>query len=63
MTPDGLPIYRRSPARPNAFACVCHSGVTLAAAHTQELARQIVAGSLSGLAASFDSARFDVQAA
>jgi glycine/D-amino acid oxidase-like deaminating enzyme len=33
LTPDGYPIYQRSETCPGAFAAVCHSGVTLAAAH------------------------------
>lgn len=35
MSPDGLPIYQRSPAHPGAFLVTCHSGITLAAAHAR----------------------------
>lgn len=37
MSPDGLPIYQRSPSHPGAFLVTCHSGVTLAAAHARLL--------------------------
>lgn len=63
MTPDGLPIYQQSSSYPGAFACVCHSGVTLAASHARILAPQIVDSSVAGLAKSFDMARLDVRAA
>jgi len=57
MTPDGFPAYAASSTHPGAFACACHSGVTLAAAHVRRVAPAIVAGDLSALA-SFDPARF-----
>lgn len=66
MTPDGFPAYAASPTHPGAFACACHSGVTLAAAHARLLAPAILAGDLSAFA-DFDPARFkdmrDVQPA
>ena len=37
MSPDGLPIYQRSPTLPGASLVTCHSGVTLAAAHARFL--------------------------
>jgi glycine/D-amino acid oxidase-like deaminating enzyme len=37
MTPDGLPIYQRSPDHPGAMLVTCHSGITLAAAHARIL--------------------------
>jgi glycine/D-amino acid oxidase-like deaminating enzyme len=37
LSPDGLPIYATSEECPGAFATICHSGVTLAAAHANEL--------------------------
>ncbi len=39
MSPDGLPIYQRSPTVPGAFLVTCHSGITLAAAHARLLPR------------------------
>jgi glycine/D-amino acid oxidase-like deaminating enzyme len=57
MTPDGLPAYAASATHPGAFACACHSGVTLAAAHVNRVAPAILAGDLSAFAA-FDPARF-----
>ena len=44
MTPDGLPIYDQSVSHPGAFAVACHSGVTLAANHAQEVAGWIADG-------------------
>lgn len=38
MSPDGHPIYDQSADCPGAFVVTCHSGVTLAAAHTLVLA-------------------------
>lgn len=35
MSPDGLPIYQHSRTMPGASLVTCHSGITLAAAHTQ----------------------------
>lgn len=63
MSPDGLPVYQQSASQPGAFACICHSGVTLAAIHAGELARQVAGGALTGQAAAFGSGRFDVRAA
>lgn len=37
MSPDGLPIYQRSPTQPGAFMVNCHSGITLGAAHARLL--------------------------
>lgn len=37
LTPDGLPIYQQSPDHPGAFLVTCHSGITLAAAHSRLL--------------------------
>lgn len=39
MSPDGLPIYDRSPTLPGVSLVTCHSGVTLAAAHAMLLPR------------------------
>lgn len=37
MSPDGLPIYHQSQTMPGAFLITCHSGITLAAAHSTNL--------------------------
>lgn len=34
MSPDGYPIYEESTSCPGAYVATCHSGVTLAAAHS-----------------------------
>ncbi len=47
MTPDGYPCYAESTTHPGAFVAVCHSGVTLSAAHASVLAPMILAGGLS----------------
>lgn len=39
MSPDGLPIYQRSPTLPGVSLVTCHSGITLAAAHALLLPR------------------------
>ncbi|MGN7882506.1 NAD(P)/FAD-dependent oxidoreductase [Ensifer sp. 22460] len=63
VTPDGYPIYEQSERFPGAFACACHSGVTLAANHALVLPRQISAGALSEDLSVFHSRRFHVPAA
>jgi hydrogen cyanide synthase HcnC len=62
MSPDGFPIYAQSPDHPGAFLVTCHSGVTLAAAHAQTLARGLRSGVLPAECAAFDVSRFDVLA-
>ncbi|MCG7585990.1 FAD-binding oxidoreductase [Photobacterium sp. OFAV2-7] len=34
ISPDGLPIYQQSSSHPGAYIVSCHSGITLAAAHS-----------------------------
>jgi len=63
MAPDGLPIYQESREHPGAFACTCHSGVTLAAAHALHYARYVAEGRLPRELDRFSAARFDVQSA
>lgn len=61
MTPDSYPVYAQSQEHPGVFVASCHSGVTLAAIHTQELAGLIAAGSLPETYKPFHHRRFDVQ--
>ncbi len=63
MSPDGFPIYEQSRAQPGAFLATCHSGVTLAAAHTLELAPMIAAGELGSRLHPFSAERLHVQKA
>jgi glycine/D-amino acid oxidase-like deaminating enzyme len=63
MTPDGCPIYQQSPSYPGAFVAVCHSGVTLCAAHAGPLAEGILAGTLPADLTDLQPERFDAQAA
>jgi glycine/D-amino acid oxidase-like deaminating enzyme len=53
MTPNGIPLYRRSSLHSGAFALNCHSGVTLAAAHALALAPMIARGEMSTELANF----------
>jgi glycine/D-amino acid oxidase-like deaminating enzyme len=63
MSPDGFPIYDQSETAPGAFVVTCHSGVTLAAAHSELLAPMIAGGALGEQVAPFSARRFDVPAA
>lgn len=63
MTPDGYPVYAQSTLHPGAFAAVCHSGVTLAAAHHGLLAPAILAGRLPDLVSELGPGRFHADAA
>lgn len=38
LSPDGYPVYARSPLHPDAVLVTCHSGVTLASLHATALA-------------------------
>jgi glycine/D-amino acid oxidase-like deaminating enzyme len=60
MTPDGLPIYQQSIENEGAFFITCHSGITLAACHTELLARWIVGTKDAPDLSIFEEDRFDV---
>ena len=62
MTPDGFPIYDRSPSHPGVFVVTGHSGVTTAANHALRLAPWIAEGALPEAIAALGSHRFDVHA-
>lgn len=59
LTPDGHPVYAESPTCPGAFIAICHSGITLAAAHAEGLAESIAAGRLSDFLQAFHAERFN----
>jgi len=59
MSPDGYPVYAQSEEHPGAFAAICHSGVTLAAAHALHLAESIVDGALPDELAPMSEQRFN----
>ena len=59
LTPDGAPIYAQSERYPGAFLAVCHSGVSLAAAHASIIAHGVVEGRLPEAVAAFGAARFE----
>ncbi|MGI4857192.1 MAG: NAD(P)/FAD-dependent oxidoreductase [Janthinobacterium lividum] len=58
MTPDGLPVYEASRTHPGAFIAICHSGVTLAAAHADTLAPWIAGGARPDALDAFTATRF-----
>lgn len=58
MTPDGLPVYEESRAHPGAFIAICHSGVTLAAAHADVIAPWIAGGDKPAILHPFVATRF-----
>jgi glycine/D-amino acid oxidase-like deaminating enzyme len=60
MTPDGFPIYERSPTNAGAFVATSHSGVTLAAVHARVLAPALRDGRIPDDCTSFATRRFDV---
>ncbi|MCW4113442.1 FAD-binding oxidoreductase [Aurantimonas sp. MSK8Z-1] len=60
---DGFPIYEESPSHPGAYVVTCHSGVTLAAAHSQILAGKLADGGLTSDFDDFSARRFHVSAA
>ncbi|CAH2598756.1 Opine oxidase subunit B [Rhodovastum atsumiense] len=60
LSRDGAPVYAESPTCPGAFVAICHSGVTLAAAHAGELATALAAGALPAVFSSFHHGRFHV---
>jgi len=63
MSPDGHPIYDRSPRWPGAFLVTCHSGVTLAAVHAEVLAGWILDEPAPDYMEVFSARRFPLQAA
>lgn len=60
LTPDHHPVYAESERCPGAFVAICHSGVTLAAAHATEFAAAIAQGRLGESFHAFHPRRFDV---
>lgn len=60
MSPDGLPIYQRSPSYDGAVFVTCHSGITLAAAHAGLLPDWISQSNSAPDLSLFSEARFDV---
>ncbi len=58
MSPDGLPIYEKSPIYPGAFFVTCHSGITLAAAHSEYLTSWLTGADDAPDLGVFSEARF-----
>lgn len=63
MSPDGHPVYDRSTSHPGAFVVNCHSGVTLAAAHAEQLAAWILDEPVEQNLEVFSARRFQSDAA
>jgi len=62
MSPDGLPIYQTSARHPGASLVTCHSGVTLAASHSGEVATAILEDRMNETYPAFSPDRFGVAA-
>ena len=62
MTPDGFPVYAQSAQFPGAFSFSCHSGVTLAAVHAQEVPQWVLDGKIPDAYQCFGPKRFNVPA-
>jgi len=58
LTPDKAPLYAQSDTHPGAFCVNCHSGVTLAAVHSQDIAEAVLKGALPESVAPFHPRRF-----
>lgn len=60
MSPDGLPIYQRSPKVLGAAFMTCHSGITLAAAHARLMPDWILERNTAPDVSQFSEGRFRV---
>ncbi len=60
LSPDKCPVYHQSERHPGAYAAICHSGVTLAAVHANDLAEAILAARFPETLRPFAPERFDV---
>lgn len=58
MTPDGFPLYESSKIYPGAYNINCHSGISLAAFHAEDLAQSLLNDRLNHEFSEFSSARF-----
>ncbi|CAL8481226.1 NAD(P)/FAD-dependent oxidoreductase [Caballeronia sp. S22] len=58
MTPDGFPIYQESETHPGAFNVSCHSGITLASAHSLRLGNWLTGGAMPPDIQIFSADRF-----
>ncbi len=63
LTPDNHPVYAESRRCPGAFVALCHSGVSLAAAHAVDFAAAVAGGCLGDFLGQFHAERFDVRQA
>lgn len=60
MSPDGLPIYQRSPLVSGAAFLTCHSGITLSAAHARLMPDWILERNSAPDVSQFSESRFRV---
>ncbi|AQZ52594.1 NAD(P)/FAD-dependent oxidoreductase [Martelella mediterranea] len=61
LPPDGSPIYAEATDLPGLYAAICHSGVTLAAAHARIVGPALAQGALPADLSAFSNGRFNVQ--
>jgi glycine/D-amino acid oxidase-like deaminating enzyme len=60
MSPDGLPIYAQSSKNPGCYWMTCHSGITLAAVHSQLLPLWLEGNENAPNLEKFDEKRFHI---
>ena len=60
MSPDGLPIYQESPDHKGVFFVTCHSGITLAAVHSDVITSWLIGTDYQLDLSAFSEARFNV---
>lgn len=60
LTPDGLPVYQRSPHYSGATFVTCHSGITLSAAHARLLPNWVLGRNTAPDLSYFSESRFNV---
>lgn len=63
MSPDGLPIYQRSPTFRGAGFVTCHSGITLSSVHARLLPDWLMGKDIEVDLTPFSERRFDVSTA
>lgn len=58
LSADGMPVYQSSSSCPGASLITCHSGVTLAAVHSTEIANVLLTDRLNDVFPTFGTDRF-----
>lgn len=60
QSPDSYPIYAASAEYPGAYAVICHSGITLTAAHAEAIPQWVLGGNTPECIRAFGLERFGV---